>query len=183
LREMFGTEGLLLGYAAFLASFVSVLMAGYAVFALQTVRSEALQGRGDLVLATPVGRSRWVGWHAVVVTAAVLLISVLTGLSTGVAAAAVTRNWAVLGDALAAHLALLPAVLLVLALGTALLGWLPRALAPVGWAVVALCAVVNFFGELLQLPDWFTALAPFSHLAQVPVEGFDLAPFLVLTLL
>src|SRR5699024_4917120 len=69
--EVFGTQGLLDGYAAFLGSFVSVLVAGYAVYALQTLREEESRGRAETVLSTPVGRAAWLGSHALVVACGV----------------------------------------------------------------------------------------------------------------
>ncbi|USQ79217.1 hypothetical protein NF556_16580 [Ornithinimicrobium faecis] len=183
LKDMFGTAGLVDGYVAFLGAFVSVLIAAYTVFAMQTLRAEELSGRAELVLSARVGRAAWLGSHTLVVALGAVLISVATGLLTGVAAAAVTGDWSLVGGVLASHVVLLPGVLLVLAVCAALAGWAPRLMAPIGWVLVALSAVVNFFGELLSLPDWLVALSPFSHLAGVPVEPFEVLPFLVVLVL
>lgn len=180
LQEMFGTTGLVNGYVAFLGAFVSVLVSAYTVFAMQTLRTEELSGRTEMVLATRVSRTAWLGCHTLVVAIGAILISVATGLLTGVAAAGVTGDWSLVADVLAAHVALLPGVLLVLAVCAALVGWAPRLMAPIGWVLVALSAVVNFFGELLSLPDWLLALSPFSHLAGVPVEPFEALPVLLI---
>ncbi|MEQ4304248.1 ABC transporter permease [Plantactinospora sp. B6F1] len=179
--DLLGTEGLLDGYAAFLGSFVSVLIAAYAVFAMQTLRTEENRGRTDAVLATPLGRTAWLGSHTATVAIGATLICLVTGLGTGIAAAGVTGDWAIVGDVLAAHLGFLPAILLVLAVCAALYGWAPRLLAPLGWTLVVLAAVVTFFGDLLDLPDWLASLSPFNHLARLPLEEFAITPVLLLT--
>lgn len=181
LVEIFGTEGLLDGFVAFLGSFVAILVAAYAVYAMQSVRDEENRGRAEFVLATPVGRVRWLGSHALVVACGVVGIVTVAGLGTAVAAALVTGDVALIGEVLVAHLALVPAPLLVLGVVTALFGWAPRLMAPVGWLLVALTAVVTLFGEMLDLPGWVLGLSPIHHLAEVPVEPFLAGPFLLVT--
>ena len=179
LVEIFGTEGLLDGFIAFLGAFVAILVAAYAVYALQSVRDEETRGRAEFVLATPVGRLRWLGSHALVVACGVVGIVTVAGLGTAVAAALVTGDVALIGEVLVAHLALVPAPLLVLGVVTALFGWVPRLMAPLGWLLVALTAVVTLFGEMLDLPGWVLGLSPMHHLAEVPVEPFAAGPFLL----
>lgn len=181
LQEMFGTSGLVDGYVAFLGSFVSVLIAGYTVFAMQTLRTEEASGRLDTVLGTSVSRVSYLVAHVGVVAAGATLISGITGVCTGLAAAGVTGDWTILGDVVVAHLGLLPGCLVVLAVCAALYGWAPRLMAPVGWALVGLSGVVMFFADLLDLPAWLATLSPFNHLAELPLQSFDPAAFLWLT--
>src|SRR5690606_9702256 len=119
----------------------------------------------------------------VVVATGTALICLITGLGTGIAAAGVTGDRALIGNVLAAHLGFLPAIFLVIAVCAALYGWAPRILALLGWALVVLAAVVTFFADLLDLPTWLVWLSPFSHLAQLPVEKFAIAPVLTLFVL
>lgn len=176
--EMFGTQGLLDGYVAFLGAFVAILVAAYAVYAVQTLRDEEGSGRADALLATPVSRAGWLGSHAFVVASGVVLISVVAGLGTALAAVVVTGDGGILAGVIASHVALVAAALLVLGVCVALFGWAPRLLAPVGWALVALTAVVTVFSALLGLPGWVRVLSPLDHLAEVPVESFEPLPFL-----
>ena len=181
LRAVFGSEALVQGYVAFLGSFVTVFAAAYAVYAMQTLRTEEDSGRTDAVLATPVSRVGWSAAHMVTIALGVLLISVITGLGTGIAAAGVTGDGALVREILASHLAVVPAALCVLGLSAALYGWVPRAMSLLGWAGVALIGIIDLFGALLDLPTWLLALSPMHHLAAIPIEEFDLAPFLVVT--
>lgn len=181
LRAVFGSDALVQGYIAFLGSFVGILVAAYAVFAMQTLRSEEDSGRADAVLATPVGRIGWAASHVVVIGLGVLLTTVVTGLGTGIAAAGVTGDGALVGEILTAHLAVVPAAVCVLGICVALFGWMPRLMSPVGWGALALLGIVDLFAEMLDLPEWIRVLSPLHHLAAVPVESFEPAPFLIVT--
>lgn len=176
--EMFSTDALLDGYASFLGAFVTVLVAAYAVFAMRNLCVEEDSGRTDTVLAASVGRASWLGSHLAVVASGVVGISTVTGACTGLAAAAVTGEAGVIGTVTAAHVALIPAALVVTGLAAALYGWAPRLLAPLCWVLVVWMGVVQFLGELLQLPDALIALSPLHQLARPPVEDFTIGPFL-----
>lgn len=182
LTAVFGSEQLLQGYLGFLATFVGILTAAYVVFAMQTLRTEENSGRADALLATPVRRSSWVGAHVGAVASGVVLITLITGLATGIAVAAVTGSSDLLTDTLVAHLAVLPAPLSVIGICAALYGLLPRAMALVGWGLVAVIAIVELFAELLDLPEWIRMVSPLWHLATVPTEEFEPVPFLLLLL-
>src|SRR5699024_10938544 len=181
LSAVFGTEALVEGYTAFLGAFVIIFAAAFGVYAMQTLRTEEGSGRADTVLATPVGRISWSLSHVLVIAIGIVLIAAVTGLGTGLAAAVVTEDAALVGDILLSHLAVVPAALAGLGLCTAVFGWLPRLMAPAGWVLVAVMGIVDMFAELLDLPDWFRALSPLHHLAGIPVEDFALTPFLVVT--
>lgn len=179
LRAVFGSDALVEGYTAFLGSFMVLFVCGYAVFGMQTLRSEEDSGRTDAVLATPVSRLSYVGAHVASIAMGALLIVVLTGLGTGAAAAVVTGDGSLVGEVLAAHLAVLPGALAVLGLCTLLYGGWPRAMALLGWTAVAVMGVFELFGDLLDLPETLLALHPLHHLASVPVEDFAAVPYVL----
>src|SRR5699024_241127 len=126
---------------------------------------------------TAVGRSGWLGTHVAVIAIGASLIMLITGLGTGLAAAGVTGDAGLITDVVLSHLAVLPAVLAVLGITAGFFGLLPRFMAIVGWLLVALCGIVDLFADLLDLPNWFRTLSPLWHLATVPVEAFQSAPF------
>lgn len=179
-QDMFGMEALVSGYLAFLAVFSGYLTTAYVVYAVQSIRTEEVRGRAEAVLATPTSRTGWAGSHLLVVAAGAAAILIVSGVGTGLAAAAVTGDGSLVGELVVAHLNMLPAVLVVLALCAVLYGWAPTLLAPVGWGLVALIVFVGNFGALLDLPDWLQDISPLSHPAQLPVEEFTLLPLLVL---
>ncbi len=180
---MGGADGLAEGYVAFLAAFSGYMAAAYVVFAVQGLVGEELRGRAEAVLATPTSRSAWAGSHFGVVAVGGALIMLVSGLVTGVAIAAVTGDWAAVGQSVWAHLNMVPGMLVVVGVSALIFGWAPRALAVVGWALVGVIIFVGVFASLLDFPDWFLDLSPFSHLAQMPVEDFAFAPVLWLTVI
>lgn len=177
LAAVFGSEQLLDGYVGYLASFTAILASAYVVYAVQTLRTEEITGHADAVLATSVSRPGWLSAHVLVIAVGSMGILLLTGLGTGFAAAAVTGEAELIGELVIAHLATAPAILIVLGITAGFFGLLPRLMALVGWLAVAVVALVDLFGELLDLPEWFRGLSPLWHLANVPVEPFEPEPF------
>src|SRR5699024_7395761 len=115
-----------------------------------------------------------------VVALGAMLLLVITGLGTGIAAAAVTGEGYLIGDVLVSHLATAPAILVVLGLTVGCFGLLPRLMTLFGWLAVAVIAFDDLFADLLDLPEAFRALSPLWHLPKIPVEDFAVTPFLVL---
>ena len=76
--------------------------------------------------------------------------------------------------------ALAPAVWVLIGLGVALFGLLPRAVAAV-WGALAACYLAAFLGPLLGLPDWVMDISPFTHVPLLPAADLDVVPLLVLT--
>src|SRR5699024_3688320 len=159
------SEALVESNTALLGALGINVAAAVGVYAMQTRRTEEAAGRPDTVLATPVGRISWSLSHVLVIAIGIVLIAAVTGLGTGLAAAVVTEDAALVGDILLSHLAVVPAALAGLGLCTAVFGWLPRLMAPAGWVLVAVMGILDMFAELLDLPDWFRALSPLHHLA------------------
>ena len=180
MREMFGAEDMVNGYLAFIAVFVGYLAAAYGVFALQNLRGEEQRGRADAVLATPTSRRAWMGSHLLVIALGIVGIMTLSGVGAGLAAAAVTGDSALVWELTAAHLNLVPAPLVMLAVAALLYGFVPRLMAPIAWAFVGLMIFVGNFGSLLDLPEAVVDLSPLSHPAQMPMEPFAAAPVLIL---
>src|SRR5699024_7595334 len=149
---------------AFLGWGIGILALG-AVDALLSRGVGDARGRPGTALSTSVGRAVWLGSHALVVACGVVVIGVAVGLGAALAAAAVTGDGGVFTDVLLAHVALLPEPLLILAVCVALFGVAPRLTALVGWALVALTAIVTMFADLLDLPGWLRAVSPLYHLA------------------
>lgn len=168
-RDLFGADDMLAGYLAYMAMFMGFLVAAYAVLTVQARRGEELAGRLDPVLATGVGRVRWMLAGVAVTTTAVVGLMVVTGVATGVGTALVTGDPTWIPQLAIAHLVHVPAVLVVLGLATALYGLAPS-LVPLTWAVIGYGVAVGSFGALLDLPDMAFHLSPFSHPPQLPLD-------------
>ncbi len=164
-----------------LAAVFSVVALAVSCFAVAVVAhsgSDEHDGRTEQVLATATSRGRaFVATVLVALAGAVWLLAV-----TGVTMAA--GVWAD-GDhsfaaLVAASLAQAPAVCAVVALAVACFAW-RSGLAPLGWAIVVVCATLGQVGELLGLPRWVVDLSPYTHSPRMPLESFQAGPALLLT--
>lgn len=180
MTEMFGAEDMLNGYLAFIAVFVGYLAAAYAVSAVQSLHADEQRGRASAVLATPTSRWAWAGAHLLVIALGIVGIMALAGIGTGLVAAGVTGDGALVWDVTAAHLNLAPGPLVVLGVAALLYGAAPRLMAPVAWTLVGLMVLVGNFGSLLDLPEAVVNLSPLSHPAQLPTEAFAATPVVFL---
>jgi ABC-2 type transport system permease protein len=155
--------------------FMAVVSTGFAVTSVLRLRSEEEAGRAELVLATPVRRTSWVGATVAVTGMGVVALSLAMGLGLAVGYALGMGEGDQFASQLAAQLSYAPGVLLVAAVAIALPGLLPR-WSGLAWAGVAFVAFQVMLGETLRLPDWVDAISPFWHLPQLPVEAFDPVP-------
>jgi ABC-2 type transport system permease protein len=152
---------------------LGILAACCAVQIVVRARQEETRGTVEAVLATPVGRVRWLADFVIVGVVAVLIV----------VAAAVIAGWigvwsnggdeslyrivavAGLGQAVAAAIfAVLTALVFVL---------LPRATTAVAWSLVLLAALLGMFGPLFGLPEWTANLSPFAVTPVVDGSGVD----------
>ena len=176
LVEQFGIGDLVTveGYLAMMALMLSLVIAAYAVVVVHGDVEDEESGRLDLVYSGVVTRTRWF----VALSASTLVGAVVLNIVTGVGLA-VGASWGSAGvgvlDALGAVVSLLPVVVLVLALSLAALGLRPRTVVWVGGGVLAVSAVVTFFGPAFNWPQWLLNLSPYDHIGAVPQTGFDVA--------
>ena len=136
------------------------------------------------MLVCAVSRMRWVTSHlafaflgpAVVLGAAGLAAGLAYGLSAGDVGRETTR-------VLEAALVQLPAVWVLVGVAVALFGVLPRFMAFGGWAVLAVCVLIEEFGRPLQLNKSILDLSPFAHVPKLPGGEVSAAPLLWLVLI
>ncbi|MET1060241.1 MAG: ABC transporter permease [Nocardioides sp.] len=158
----------------------ALIATGFTVSSVTRLRSEETSLRVEPLLATPLGRVRWASSSLVTTLLGTVVVLAATGLGTGLAYAAVARDAGQVWFLTGATLAYLPAALVLGAVGVALFGWAPRAGGLV-WAALAVCVVIGWLGEVLQLPDAVVRLSPYDRTPQVPLTGLDWTPLLVLT--
>jgi len=159
-------------FVGYIFLFMGVVSTGFAVTSVLRLRSEEESGRAEVVLATQVSRSSWVGATLVVAVVGALLLSLLMGLGFATGYGVGMGEWDRLAGQLGGQLSLLPAVLLVAAVAVAIAGLLP------GWSLLAWVGVAFVFfqvmlGDTLRLPDWIDGMSPFWHLPRLPVETFE----------
>ena len=177
-----GTGGGSLTDLYFATSFriMALIATGFAVQSTLQVRSEETAMRADLVLATPVSRWRFATSHLAVACAGSVILLGVAGLATGVTYGLAGGGLDSVPRLLEAALVYAPAMWIVVGLGIALDGLVPRWVGA-SWAVLAACLVVGFLGAVLNLPDWFQDLSPFEHVPQLPAAPLAITPLLAMS--
>ncbi|GAA2401356.1 exporter of polyketide antibiotics [Actinomadura vinacea] len=173
--ERLGGSGTLVDvFFSGIMNMVGLFAAGYAVSATLRLRSEETALRAEPLLATPLGRVRWVASHlafALLGSAAALVVAGLAmglthGLNEGDVGGTVPKL-------VGAALIQLPAVWLLAAVAIAFFGLLPR-LSAAGWGALALATLVTMFGSMLQFDQWLLDISPFTHIPKLP--GAEVSP-------
>ena len=167
-------------YFTFVVAFVAVAAGGYMVQALLRMRSEEATGRLEPVLATALGRHRWLTGHTMIATAGVVGILALSGLSGGATYGAMTGDWSGTGALVGAATAQACAVLALGGFVVAVFALLPRWSGAIAWAALAASLVMGQLGAILELPQWVLNLSPFTHVPALPAEAFAATPVLIL---
>lgn len=182
IEELFGEEDLVAGYLGVMALLQAIMVAVYAVLAVQSMRTEETSGRGEAVLAAPVSRRAWLVATAGTTAAGAVVMSAGLGAAHGLGAAVTTGDAHYVWDLTLAQLNMVPPVLVVLGVATLLFGASPRLIGAT-WAIVGYAFLASTFGELLDLPQFAYDLSPFEHSALMPLESFAALPVAVLSAL
>jgi ABC-2 type transport system permease protein len=159
---------------------MALIGTGFALAAVLKMRAEETAGRLEPLLATALARPRWAAGYVGVAALGTVAILAASGLGAGVADAAAGDDLARLPLLVGSSIALAPAVWVLIGLGVALFGVVPRASAAV-WGALAACYLAAFLGPLLGLPDWVMDVSPFTHVPLLPAASFDVVPLLALT--
>ena len=162
-----------------LSMFAGLLVAVFVAGQVAAIREEEATWRIEHLLARPVGRTRWLVTRMLTITVAAVAIAVVGGILAWIATVVVGVPITFV-DGLLAGLNVVPVALLVLGIGVALFGLLPRLVVPLTYAVVIGAFALDFVGGLLDLPEWVLDISPFRHLASVPVVDIDVGAALVM---
>jgi ABC-2 type transport system permease protein len=171
LTDAFFTTSLLL---------LALIAGGFAISSTLRLRSEEAGGCAEPLLATGLGRARWVTSYLAVALGGSAVLMAAAGFGMGLTYGVAVSDLGQLGRLLGAAVAFVPALWVLVGVTLVLFGWAPWATAA-AWAVLVACFVVGLFAELLDLPSWVVDVSPFQHVPAMPSEGFALAPIVALT--
>jgi ABC-2 type transport system permease protein len=154
-----------------LLGITGMLAACAAAQAMLRMRADESSGRSELLLSTPLTRSRLLLSQSAVAAGAVIIITGAVGIAVWITAIATDAP----GDAdlAVAGLAHAPAAAVFIALPALLIALVPRIAVGATWLLLAVSVVIGQLGEMLELPDAIRVLSPFSHVSAVPVEEVD----------
>ncbi|MGC5585016.1 ABC transporter permease [Ornithinimicrobium sp. W1665] len=162
---------------------LAMLVAAFVVAGVGTLRKEEESGRLEVGLSSQRSRGSWLGVHLLVVLAGALVVGLVGALALGSTTAASLGEDAWVGDVLAGAAAQAPAVLIFAGVAVALFGWRPRAHA-LGWAALAMAALLAYLGPGFDLPDVLLDASPFLAVGQDVVgDGASSTGVLVLLVL
>ncbi|KRF15494.1 hypothetical protein ASG90_12460 [Nocardioides sp. Soil797] len=177
-----GAADLVDGFYGAAGLMLVLITGGYAVSAALRARGEEDAGRVEALLSTGLSRTSWFLAHTAITVLGTVVIVIASGIGLGSGYALVTGEWGDVARLGAAPVSAGAGLLVLIGLGVLLVGVLPR-WAGLAWLGLGFCVVVMFFGQLLKFPDWLVDLSPFSHLALVPAQSFDLVPYAVVLLI
>ncbi len=180
-QDMFvrGGADLTAGFYATAILMLALMCCGYAISTARRPGHEEASGLAEVLLATGLSRSRWLGVHVLLTVLGTVAVVSAAGLGLGIGYALSAGD---LGTGASYVLATLPyaaPVLVMSALARLLHGLSPR-LAGLAWLVLVFAVVVMLFGTLLRIPEWVQDVSPFHHLALAPAEDFRWQPLVAL---
>ena len=175
MSQMLGAEGanpedLMISVGGF---FVALLALGAVVQLIVRLAGEESSGRLGVVLAGPVGRTRWWLGTSLTVLAAGAVLLLLSAVALGVGLWVGTGELSAVRTGTEVGMSFLTAVLLCAALVLVLAGASAR-LAGVGWGVFAAVMTIDLLGATLNLPDWVVDNSPFALVGRPPIESTSL---------
>ncbi|MGN7247351.1 ABC transporter permease [Janibacter anophelis] len=173
-----GEAGIIEPMVAMFVLLLSMLVAGYVLQSLGSLRKEELSGRLELQLSEARSRTTWLAPHLLVIAAGTLVLAAVGALALAISTASALDDSSWIGTILAAGAAHLPVALLFAGASLALFGWVPRAQVAV-WGIFAATAVIGYMGPGLDLPQWLVEWAPFGLVGNVPAEDVDATGSLV----
>ncbi|WP_327581313.1 ABC transporter permease [Nonomuraea sp. NBC_00507] len=174
-----GVANLVDTFYAAMMNVYGVLAAGFVVQVMLRLRSEEAGGPAEAVLATAVGRVRWVIAHLACALIGATALLVMAGAGMGVADAAVGGVTGV-GPLIGAGLAQLPAALTLAGFVVLAFGLLPRLTVTLAWAALVLSIACGLLGEVFGLPEAVRDLSPFSHVPPIPAAEVTVGPLAAL---
>jgi ABC-2 type transport system permease protein len=155
------------GYLGFMSVYFGVILAVFAILAVQSLRVQETEGHTESVLSTAVGRVQWVLSWVTVTGLGALWLAALAGLGEAVGAVLVTGDWSLVGPTLLGHTVQFSVVWFFLGVAVALYGLAPRLVGLV-WVLYVVGSVLIFFGPMLGLSQAWLNLSPFQHTGQHP---------------
>jgi ABC-2 type transport system permease protein len=164
------------GFLAAVIGFYALAAAGYAIQAALRLRTEELELRAELVLATATSRHGWVASHAAFALLGPVVLMAAAGVATALTyGLGVGDVWGQVARLVGASLSHLPAIWVLAGLTLALFGLRPR-LVGLAWAVLTASFLITLLGAVLGLSQRLIDLSPFSHTPQLPGGPVSVVP-------
>ena len=178
-----GTQQVVDGYRVSIIQMAGMFVAVYLVQVLLRMRVDETGGTLEPVLATGVGRARWLGSHLAngLVGSVLLLVLFATGMGA-TSGQVLGETGTQVRELVWAGLVQVPGIAVLGAAATAVICVAPRWAVPLCWALVLASFVAGpMFGPGLDLPVWLQDVSPFTHSPKAPAVAVTAYPLLALT--
>ncbi|GEK89471.1 ABC-2 type transport system permease protein [Alkalibacterium putridalgicola] len=176
-----GQEGISMSeqFMAMILGVLGIISSIPAVQFLYRIHGEEKKGRLDKLIAGTHSRYVILGTFFILSALIAVFMQLVTSLTFG--GAAVVMDFDVdFVDVLLAGMGYVPAIFVMIGLGTLLLGWLPK-LTSLAWLYLGFVFVNLYFGELFDFPEWLSNLSAFHYVPEIPIEDWSWTVFLSLT--
>ncbi|MCB5952487.1 ABC transporter permease [Enterococcus sp. BWT-B8] len=159
---------------------LSILSTIPVVSILLKIYGEEKKGRMEQLLSKEVNRFQLLGSYFILgfFTAALMILTGIIGLYF--ASSSVMAQPISLAVMMKSGFVYLPAIWFVLSLSAILVGYLPGWSSLV-WVYLGFSFFVDYFGNLLDVPDWLKNISVFSYIPRLPVDSFSWQPLLIIS--
>jgi ABC-2 type transport system permease protein len=162
------------------SSFINISMAVIAlipilIFAMK-LRSEEKDGRTEQILARCMSKKRYFGGFLIETFTLSVALQFLTAQGLYLASSATSESGStfVYDRLLHANMAILPAIWVIIGIAVFVVGVFPKATGVV-WGFFGVVTFLTLMGNLPDIPDWLSAVSPFTHVPTIPVTVFGAA--------
>lgn len=186
MKQMFSQSGVSIE-ASFTSTIMMVMISLVSILPIVIVNklfTEERRSHLSQLYATKITRAKYY-WTSIVlaISSGILGIIIAAG-SLGITAIIVMgdRSEMTVIDFLAAGFNYLPAILFLIGLSALALGWMPK-MGKAVYIYLVYSFLINYFGNILNLPEWFSKTAIQSWIPQMPMANFEAPVFITITLI
>ncbi|MBS3678756.1 ABC transporter permease [Ornithinibacillus massiliensis] len=169
--------------------FISTLMVIFALIAtippivsMNKLRAQEKRGYIEHLIGNIGSRARLIGSYLILAAVNSFIMISISALGLWSTATVVIEDGLEFGLVYYAAMVYYPATLVMIGIAAFLIGFFPK-LTPLIWLFLVYSLFVNYFGNIIQLPDWTSQLSPYYHIPQVPVEDTAFKPLFLLCVL
>ncbi len=156
-------------FLAMLLSVMSMVGAIPSLLVMLKLRAEERANRTEHLLARAVSRPQLLASFLVISLVIAVVMQLLGILGVWLGASSVLENPFPLSETIWAGLAYVPPMWIMVGLGAFLTAFAPKWTRLV-WLYLGYILFTDYFGGLLQLPEWMGKLTPWGHIPEVPLE-------------